>query len=330
MKLGTFLVGVFLSVLVGTVAAEPVIPLRGDMGVLKDFRPNAAAWLSENRLLLADLRYNNLQIFDLEGRRFRLFEAPSIKAPVQYVGLASLPNDDFLALGSHYHEQNHPRYLSQRSQLQRIHLSGEDLQQSEHNLSPLGALRRTRWWGSTPTKALEFCGLALDSNHNLAWFGLVRPKSDDEALELLSCPLDKLLAEDPDLDFQKVDTGFKLPADGPSGRPTYLSDLATLDDGSLLLLLTADDFEGRRLCSNSLWHWDPKTKKTSMVRDGLAMQNRAMGMAVRSLGRGVYKVALVCDNDTELTGIPASLVVLDDVVVNGANQGAPAATPVGL
>lgn len=294
--------------------AEPVIPLRGDMGVLQDFRPNAAAWLSDDRLLLADLRYNNLQIFDLEGRRFRLFEAPSIKAPVQYVGLAKLPNDEFLALGSHYHEQNHPRYRTQRSALQRIHLTGEDLEQPEHNLSPVESLRRTRMWGSSPLRQLEFCGIAVDEERNLAWFGLAKPESEHENLSLLRCPLDKLLAEDPSLEFTEVDTGFKLPVDGPSGQPAYLADIALLDDGSLLLLSTADDIEGHRFCSNTLWHWSPESGETVLVRDNLAMQNRAKGMAVRSMGDGSYKIALVCDNDTELTGIPAALVVLDEPI----------------
>ncbi len=310
----SLLFGIFLGLLPASVVAEPVIPLRGDMGVLKDFRPNAAAWLSDDRLLLADLRYNNLQIFDLEGRRFRLFEAPSIKAPAQFVGLAKLPDDQFLALVSHYHEQNHPRYRAQRSTLLRVHLTGEDLQQPEHNLSPVESLRRTRMWGASPLRQLEFCGLAVDAESNLAWFGLARPGTNKGTLSLLSCPLDRLLAEDPELEFTEVDTGFTLPIDGPSGQPTYLADIAALDDGSLLLLLTADDIEGRRFCSNSLWHWDPKTRETVLLRDDLALQNRAKGMAVRSLGDGSYRIALVCDNDTELTGIPAGLVVLDQPV----------------
>lgn len=316
MKLRSLLFGIFLGLVPATaVLAEPVIPLRGDMGVLKDFRPNAAAWLSDDRLLLADLRYNNLQIFDLEGRRFRLFEAPSIKAPVQYVGLAKLPNDDFLALGSHYHEENHPRYLSQRSTLQRIHLDGEDLQQPEHNMSPTESLRRTRLWGNHPIHQLEFCGIAVDEERNLAWFGLAKPNTEEQRnLMLLSCPLDQLLAEDPKLEFTEVDTGFQLPADGPSGQPAYLADISLLDDGSLLLLTTADDIEGHRFCSNTLWHWTPENKEMVMVRDELAMQNRAKGMAVKSMGDGSYKIALVCDNDTELTGIPASLVLLEEPI----------------
>lgn len=312
MKLRSLLFGIFLGLVPAPVVAEPVIPLRGDMGVLKDFRPNAAVWLSDDRLLLADLRYNNLQIFDLEGRRFRLFEAPSIKAPVQYVGLAPLPDGEYLALGSHYHEQNHPRYRTQRSMMQRIHLEGEDLQQPEHNLSPVESLRRTRMWGASPLRQLEFCGLALDAERNIAWFGLARPQGEESGtLRLLRCPLDKLLAEDPDLEFKEVDTGFVLPPDGPSGQPAYLADIAILDDGSLLLLTTADDIEGHRFCSNTLWRWSPETKEMMMLRDELAMQNRAKGMAVRSLGDGTYKVALVCDNDTELTGLPATLMVLE-------------------
>lgn len=331
MKFRSFFFGIFLGLIPATaVVAEPVIPLRGDMGVLKDFRPNAAAWLSDDRLLLADLRYNNLQIFDLEGRRFRLFEAPSIKAPIQYVGLAKLPNDEFLALGSHYHQQNHPRYRTQRSIMQRIHLKDEELNQPEHNMSPTESLRKTRMWGASPLRQLEFCGLALDQERNVAWFGLARPESEEATLSLLRCPLDQLLAEDPEIEFSEVDTKFVLPLDGPSGQPTYLADLATLDDGSLLLLLTADDIEGRRFCSNSLWRWDPESGEMSMLRDNLAMQNRAKGMAVRSLGDGSYKIALVCDNETELTGIPASLVVLEEPIDLGVTGSAPAPTQLNL
>ena len=297
--------------------AQPVIPLRGDMGVLKDFRPNAACWLSEDRLLLSDVRYNNLQIFDTDGRRFRLFEAPSIKAPVQYVGMAKLPNDEYLLVGSHYHAQNHPRYRDQRSAIHKIHLVGEDLQQPEHNLSPHEAFRRTRMWGSVPLRQMEVCGFAADLENNVAWFGLAKPLSEKGTLALLKCPLDKLLAEDPALEFTEVDTGFVLPQDGPCDLPTYLSDIALLDDGSLLFLLTADDIEGKRFCSNSLWHWSPDGGAATLVRENLAMQNRAMGMAVRSLGDGSYKIALVCDNDTEATGIPAGLVVLEEPIAPG-------------
>lgn len=297
------------------------------MGVLKDFRPNAACWLSEDRLLLADVRYNNLQIFDTEGRRFRLFEAPSIKAPVQYVGLSALPDNEFLLLGSHYHAQNHPRYRDQRSAVHKIHLVGEELAQPEHNYSPREALRRLRMWGSTPLRQLEFCGLAVDVENNVAWFGLTQPSSEKGTLSVLKCPLDQLLAEDPDIEVTEVDTGFVLPKDGPCDRPTYLSDIACLDDGSLLFLLTADDIEGKRFCSNSLWHWSPRGGAVTLVRENLAMQNRATGMAVRSLGNGSYKVALVCDNDTEATGIPAGLVVLEEPITPG--QG-PEATRVEL
>ena len=328
MKLRSFLLGIALALVPMSASAEPIIPLRGDMGVLKDFRPNAAVWVSDDRLLLADLRYNNLQIFDLEGRRFRLFEAPSMKAPVQYVGLAPLPNDDFLALGSHYHDKNQPRQRTQRSTLQKIHLTGEDLEQPEQNLSPTEALRRTRMWGASPLRQLEFCGMAVDLERNVAWFGLAKPDSEQQTLSLLQCPLDQLLAQDPNLEFKEVDTGFVMPENGPCGLPNYLSDIALLDDGSLLFLLTSEDFEGARFCSNTLYQWSPETKETVLVRDNLAMENRAMGMAVRSMGDGSYKIALVCDNDTERTGIPAALVVLDEPI--NVSSGPPAPTELNL
>lgn len=317
MKLRSLLVGILWAVLPTSGLAQPVIPLRGDMGVLKDFRPNAATWLSEDRLLLADVRYNNLQIFDLEGRRFRLFEAPSIKAPVQYVGISKLPDDEFLLLGSHYHGPNNPRYRDQRSAIRKIQLVGEDIHQPETNYSPRDALRWTRMWGSMPLRQLEFCGIAADVENNVAWFGMTQPASEKGTLSLLKCPLDQLLAQDPKLELTEVDTGFVVPKNGPCDLPSYLSDIALLDDGSLLLLLTADDMEGKRFCSNSLWHWDPKGGAVTLVRENLAMENRAMGMAVRSLGGGSYKVALVCDNNTEATGVPAGLFVLSEPITPG-------------
>lgn len=322
MKLRTFFISILWFLVPTLAVAEPVTPMRGDRGVLDDFHPNAAVWLSDDRLLVSDVRYNNLQIYDLEGRRFRLFDAPALKAPAQYIGLAKVDDDHFLALGSHYHEKNHPRYRDQRSVLTHFRLDGEDLELEDFkkNISPRESLRRTRMWGATPVRQLEFCGIALAPEEDLAWFGLTKPSSEQGTLSLLKCSLKQLLEQDPNLEFTEVDTGWTLPEDGPCGKPSFLSDLATLDDGSFLFLITAQDLEGKRFCSNSLWHWTPGGGPPEQVGDSLAPQNRAMGMAVRSLGNDQYRIALVCDNDTEETGLPATMIVLQDPITIPSEQ----------
>ncbi len=270
--------------------------------------------MTDDLILVSDQRFNNLQTFDLKGRRFRLFDAATNKAPAQFVGMAPLADDEFLILGSHYHEKNHPRYVDQRSRIHKFHFDVDKeelrLEDFKLNLSPQDALRKTRMWGSTPKRQLQFAGIGVDKAKDAVWFGLAKPDSESGSLALLRCSLKQLLSQDEDLEFTEVDTGFKLPLEKRSSRPMYLTDLEVLDDGSLLFLLTADDLEGKRFCTNSLWRWKPGGKAV-MVKEDLAAENRATGMAVRHLGGGRYKVALVCDNVTYETGIPARLVVLD-------------------
>lgn len=297
--------------------AESYFPLRGDQGPLTQFQPHAALWLSEDRILMSDIRFNNLQIFDTQGRRFRIFDAATNKGPAQFVGLSQLGPEDFLALGSHYHEKNHPRFQDMRSRLHRFTLNLEkeelNLDDFKSNLSPQEPLRYTRMWGATPLRQLEFCGLDVNQDEDIAWFGLTRPLSEEGNLLLLRCSLKSLLENDERLRFTEVDTGFKLPAEERCQRPTYLTDLKVLDDGSILLLLSADDVAGKRFCTNSLWRWVPGGVAT-LVKKDLAAENRATGMALRSLGGGQYKVALVCDNAYDETSIPPRLVILEQVL----------------
>lgn len=294
--------------------AESSYPFRGDEGPLEDFQPHCAVWVSDSKLLVGDIRYNNLQIFDTEGRRFRLFEANFNKAPAQFVGLTPYEKNEYLILGSHYHEKNHPRYRDQRSRLHEFYfdLDKEELHLDDFkkNISPLESLRKTRMWGSTPKRQLEFAGIGLNKAKDIAWFGLAKPLSEKGNIALLRCSLKGLMAQDPDLEFVEMDTGIKRPVEKRSQEPMYLTDIEVLDDGSLLLLMTADQLEGGRLCTNSLYRWKPGSKGT-LVKEDLAPENRATGMAVRHLGKGTYKVALVCDNVPEETKIPSKLVILD-------------------
>ena len=297
--------------------AESPVDMRGDEGPLMEIQPQAVEWLTDDLLLVSGSHRNNLQIFDTSGRRFRLFDAASNSAPAHFVGLDRISEDEFLILGSHYHEKNHPRYRKQRSRLHKFQLDLDTetvtLDDFKENISPLEALRKTRMWGSTPLRQLEFCGIAVNKRKDLVWFGLTQPESEKGNLALLRCSLKGLLAQDEDPEFTEVDTGFKLPLEERCQLPTYLTDLAVLDDGSLLLLLTADDIEGKRFCTNSLYRWVPGGKAT-LVKKDLAPENRATGLAVKSLGGGQYRVALVCDNVASETKVPPRLVVLSQPV----------------
>jgi hypothetical protein len=297
-----------------TVWAESLFPFRGDRGLLDNFRPHAAVWLSEDRILVADQRFNNLQIFDTEGRRFRLFDAASNAGPAHFVGMTQLGPNEFLILGSHYHEKNHPRYRDQRSRIHRFYLDLEKeelrLEDLEVNLSPDEPLRKTRMYGSTPLRQLEFAGIGVDEKKDIVWFGLAQPKSEEGNLALLRCSLQDLLTQNEDLEFTEVDTGFALPLETRCQLSQYLTDLKVLDDGSLLFLTTADDLQGKRLCTNTLWRYVPG-REVVKVKDELVPENRATGMALKSLGGGEYRLALVCDNVTEETGLPSRLVILN-------------------
>lgn len=308
---------IVLSALTLSVSAETTAEFRGDEGPFEDFRPHAALWLSDDRLLVAEQHLNNLQIFDLDGRRFRRFEAATNKGPAEWVGMANLGQEDYLILGSHYHEKNHPRYRKLRSRMHRFffNLDKEDLRLDDFkkNIAPVESLRMTRMWGSSPRRQLQFAGFGVNKAKDIAWFGLAKPQSEKGNLSLLRCSLKKLLAQDEELEFTEVDTGFEIPLEKRCQRPMYLTDLEVLDDGSLLLLLTADDLEGNRFCTSSLWRWKPGGKAI-LVKDDLAPENRATGMAVRHLGQGRYRVALVCDNVTYKTEIPSRLVILSEAL----------------
>lgn len=309
------LIVLILCLFPALVTAESTFELRGDQGVLVDLRPQAVLWLSENRLLVSDLMLNDLHVFDTEGRRYQQYGAPDGKAPAQYVGLTRLAEDEFLALGSHYHDKNHPRYRKQRTRLHKFGLKWETLSQADFdiNLSPERALTQMRLWGSSPLRQVEFCGLDVDRAKDAVWFGMRSPESEGGGVSLLRCSLKKLLAQDPELELREIETKFKPPLEERCQLPLYLTDLAILDDGSFLFLLTADDTENGRLCANSLWHWRPGGKAIEVKKD-LALQNRATGLAVRSLGKRQYQVALVCDNDYEHTKEPPRLVILGDVL----------------
>jgi len=297
--------------------AESPVPFRGDRGTLNDFKPQAAEWLTDDLILVSDSHLNNMQIFDTSGRRYRLFDAATNDGPAHFVGLDRLSEKEFLILGSHYHEKNNSRYRQTRSRLHKFYLDleTEDLRLDDfkHNISPQEPLRMTRMWGSTPLRQLEFSGLAVNQAKDIAWFGLVQPKSEKGTLSLLRCSLKGLLAQDKDLEFVEVDTGFEVPLEERCQRPLYLTDLEVVDDGSLLLLFTADDVEGKRFCTSSLYRWVPGGKAT-LVKKDLAPNNRATGMAVKSLGGGNYRIALVCDNVTSRTDQPPRLVILNQPV----------------
>ncbi len=294
-------------------SADTVSPLRGDRGVLENYQPNGAVWLSEDRILVADKRFNNFQIFDTEGRRYLLFDSPSISAPAQYAGLTRLNDNTFLAVGSHYHERNHPRYRKQRSVLHRFRLVGEDLILSDFqdDFSPVESFRMLRIWGETPLRQMQMAGVGVDAERDLIWFGLRTPLSEQGELLLLNASLKEILTKKDRLEVTEVNTEFRLPVEERCGRETYLTDIEVLEDGSLLVLLTSDDLGAKRFCSSSIWRVRPGHAAERLLHD-IAPGERATGMALRALGTGLYRVALVCDNEPEVTGMPAKLIVLDE------------------
>lgn len=289
--------------------------MRGDEGVLMDFRPTGVAWLDNGKLLVVDQRYNAFHLFDTDGRRFRFIEFPRIISPTFYSGLCRLEDNVFFATGSHYHEKNDRRYLRGRSEMHKIVLEGESLGPDSvvDNYSPDRALRATRLYGQTPVQQMEITGIAMDAKHNRLFLGLSQPVSEKGTVLLFVGPLDKFLARDESIELEPLETNLIPPVEPACNVPTYLSDIAYVPGKGVVLLMTAEADGGFRFCSNQIWFMKGGFGPAKLVAQELAPGNRAAGIALRESGDWEYDVALVCDNNPDESKIPSRLVLLKGV-----------------
>lgn len=286
--------------------------LRGDEGLLKDIRPTGAVFLAPDRILVSDARYNQFHVFDPTGRRYVRLDYPTNIPMPWYNGLAQLDDSSFLAMGSHYHEKNVTRFLTNRGVLHRYQLQGDSFtpDSGEVNYDPDTALRKTGHFGQTVQDPLEIGGLAVDPKQKRLFLGLSRPLGPDGTVTIYEARLPEVMARKRDLEFKDVKSKLVPPVEPALGEKFFLSDLAYVPGKGLLVLMASQSADGKRFGSNQLWFLRGGFGPAKMLAQEIAPGNRATGLAVREEAKGLYTLALVCDNDAEVTGIPSRILMM--------------------
>lgn len=298
----------------GALALETDTPkdMRGDEGLLMDFRPTGAVYLTEDRVLVSDSNNRQFHIFDLEGRRFRRLDLPRDMPSPSYSGIASLGGQEFLVIGDHFHEKNAVRFVHARSVLHRYTLEGEGWSRdsAETNYDPDAALRRTGHLGQTVQDPMKVEGIAVDPKQKRVFFGLSRPLGPDGSVLIYEARLDEVMARDRGLEFHDVKPQLVPELEPAVGQAFHLSDLCYVPGKGLLVLLASQSPDGRRFGSNQLWLLRGGFGPARLVAKELAPGNRASGLAVREEGKDTFEVTLVFDNDPERTGMPSRILTI--------------------
>jgi hypothetical protein len=321
MKLRILAAGLaLLSLLVlQALAAEPQISdMRADSGVLEEFRPCGAAFCDKDKVLVVDQAYDDFHIFTLDGRRWRLIPWPGTGKFFYHSALAPLgpePNT-YLMAGSHWHEKNNPRYVYARSYIQKVVLQGEnvDAESLKTNLSPDRQLRETGFYGQSVQSPGELTGLAVDLKQKrlfIAWSRVLEP---DGTVVLEEAPLEPFLRGDKKgWSFKEVKDKLVPETDPTLGLPYRVSDLAYVPGQGLLVLMCADSPDGKRFGANQIWILRGGFGPARLLMKDLLPGNRAEGLAVRDDGKGLYTLAITCNNNMAETGIPSRLAVFSGV-----------------
>lgn len=300
-----------------TVQAEKTFDMRGDEGVMMDFKPTGVEWFSDKLLFVVDEQWNAFHIFDLEGRRFRFVEFPKVKSPAFYAGVDTLEENEFFVTGCHYHKKNRPRYLWQRSVIHRITMEGEEVGEGsvEDNYSPDTGLRKTRLYGASPREQMEISGIAFDKKQKRVFFSLRQPLDEDGNAMIMVGKLDEFLERKKDMELEFLKTELKPPTEPTCKTQFYISDIDYVSGRGLVILLTTqmgeDQTEELKFCSNQIWFMPGGIHKARMLTKELAPGNRATGIALRPVDKWTYEAAVVCNNDPEYTKIPSRLFLID-------------------
>lgn len=293
-----------------------IFDMRGDEGVLEDFGPRGAVFTPQGQILVCDRRYPVFHLFDLQGRRFRLLNHPQSVPEVNYNGLCSLKENQFLAMGSHWHEKNNTRYVSDRSWLHLMELSGEQFtpESGKVNLTPDRALRATGYFGESVKQPMEMTGIAADPKHNRIFICGSRNLSPQGDVLVFEGKLDLFLAQSKEFKLDLMKTSLKPEVEPSLGVPFFVSDMQYVPDKGLVLLLTSGTNDNRQFGSSQLWYMRGGFGPAKLLKKELAPGNRATGLAIRPINdKGDYQVVLVCDNNMEDSRIPSRMVVLPSI-----------------
>lgn len=297
-----------------TDAAAPIFDMRGDDGVLRDFRPSALSFISRNRILVCDENSQQMHIFDTEGRRFRRLEVPRTFPQPRYTGLCNLEDGKFFVIGSHHHVNNNVRYLWARGVLHYYELRGERFTDNSaaNNYDPEMAWRNTGYFGENAQQRLKVEGIACNPIDDALYFALSQPVNKDESVIIYKASLNQIIERKKKISFEVLKTNLKPGLDNTLNEPFILTDIYYVQDKGLLFLLSSKTPDERFSGTSQIWYQPDGSEEARLVADNIAPGNFASGLAAYKVGDN-YNIGIVFDNNPAQNDIPSRFLLLEDV-----------------
>ncbi len=297
-----------------TDAAAPIFDMRGDDGILRDFRPSALSFISRNRILVCDENSQQMHIFDTEGRRFRRLEVPRTFPQPRYTGLCNLEDGKFFVIGSHHHVNNNVRYLWARGVLHYYELRGERFTDNSaaNNYDPEMAWRNTGYFGENAQQRLKVEGIACNPIDDALYFALSQPVNKDESVIIYKASLNQIIERKKKISFEVLKTNLKPGLDNTLNEPFILTDIYYVQDKGLLFLLSSKTPDERFSGTSQIWYQPDGSEEARLVADNIAPGNFASGLAAYKVGDN-YNIGIVFDNNPAQNDIPSRFLLLEDV-----------------
>ncbi|MBQ7567931.1 hypothetical protein IJT17_03920 [bacterium] len=296
---------------------EKIYDMRGDDGILENFRPTGLSFLSHDRVLVCDGTDQRLHIFDTQGRRFKRLNVPIILPNPDYSALAPLSKDHFLVIGSHYHPNNYARFLNNRSLMHLYTLRGEIVtgESATKDYDPIVALRKTGYWGDYADKHMRVDGLAIAPEANKVYIALSQPFEEDGSVLIYEGNLEEILACDKRTKLSQHSYGIFPRVDEITEQHYRVTDICHIADRGLLILMSSAKPNGYTFGSNQLWFKPDDSEDAYLLAEDIAPGNYGAGIAVFSKESGSYDIAITFDNNPGKTSTPSRLMLLEDVSI---------------
>lgn len=294
--------------------AAPIFDMRGDDGVLKDFRPSALSFISRNRILVCDENSQQMHIFDTEGRRFRRLGVPRTFPQPRYTGLCNLEDGKFFVVGSHHHVNNNVRFLWARSVLHYYELRSERFTDNSTttNYDPELAWRNTGYFGENAQQRLKVEGIACNPIDDYLYFALSQPLNKDESVIIYRTSLNQIIERKKKIKFEILKTNLKPGLDASLNEPFVLTDIYYVQDKGLLFLLSSKTPDERFSGTSQIWYQPDGSEEARLVADNIAPGNFGSGLAAYKVGDN-YNIGIVFDNNPGQNDTPSRFLLLEDI-----------------
>ena len=294
---------------------EQIYDMRGDDGILENFRPTGVCFLGPDRVLVCDGVDQRLHIFDTQGRRFKRLNIPIILPNPDYAGMTQLSQDNYLVIGSHHHINNDARFLNNRSLMHLYTLRGELVtgESATKDYDPITALRKTGYWGGYAKKHMRVDGIAAAPEANKLYIALSQPLEEDGSVLIYEGNLEEIMACDKRAKLSQHNYGIYPRVDEITDQHYQVTDICHVPERGLLILMSSVKHRGYTFGSNQLWFKPDDSEDAYLLAEDIAPGNFGAGLAVRANDNGAYNVVITFDNNPGKTSTPARMMMLENI-----------------